>query len=44
VVKYFFDRKIRFGKYTRTEYAQIIGSLRHFLKIKKGENISDYKL
>jgi HNH endonuclease len=44
VAQWFFDRRVKFGTYTRTDFAQIIGSLKHFLKSKKDQNISDYKL
>lgn len=44
LVKWYFERKIRFGLYCRTDYAQIIGSLKHFLKSKKDQDLSDYKL
>lgn len=36
-------RKRLIGTYTRTDLAQIIGSLKHFLKAKKGQNLSDYR-
>jgi hypothetical protein len=44
VLEGYFRHTRRFGTYTRTDYAQIIGSLKHFLKLKKDQDISDYKL
>ena len=44
MVQRLFSRNRKFGNYTKTDLAQIIGSLKHFLKAKKGQNLSDYKL
>jgi CRISPR/Cas system Type II protein with McrA/HNH and RuvC-like nuclease domain len=42
-VERFFQHKTKFGTYRRTDYAQIIGSIRFFLKDKRDKNISIYK-
>ncbi len=44
MVQRHFKRQRRYGTYSLTDYGQIIGSLKHFLRAKKGQNLSDYKL
>jgi hypothetical protein len=43
VIKHF-EIKRRRGTYIFRDFAQIIGSLKYFIKIMKDKNISDYKL
>jgi hypothetical protein len=44
MVKSYYGLKTKFGEYTQRDFAQIIGSLKHFLKAKKDQNLSDYRL
>lgn len=43
IVENLLKRKTWYWTYCRVDYAQIIGSVRHFIKIKKDSKISDYK-
>ena len=44
LVKSYSGTRSRFGNYVARDFAQIIGSLKHFLKTKKDQNLSDYRL
>jgi len=42
-VEYCKNRRKKIGTYSITDYSQIIGSLRHWIKFFAGKQISDYK-
>lgn len=44
IVKKHFDLKRKRGTYQTRDFAQIIGSIKHFMKEKTDKIISDYKL
>lgn len=43
IVTEHFQRKIIYGTYTIRNYAEIMGSIKHFIKHFKNKSVSDYK-